>query len=100
MNEKHRKRVTMENLLGSLGWTMLGVMVLVIVLTVLTLNGILSLRLFQNYLPIGGSLFVALLIWGMRFYYNARRYPSYMKYSIFSFVFALIQLIFLLSNVY
>ncbi|MFH5835658.1 hypothetical protein ACHAL6_06185 [Proteiniclasticum sp. C24MP] len=100
MDEKYRKRVTMENMLGSLGWLMLAVTVLVIGFTVLSLNGVLQMELFRNYLPIGLSLFVGLMIWGLRFYYNARKYPSYMKYSIFSFVFALIQLIFLLSNVY
>lgn len=100
MNEKKRKKVTLENILGSLGWLMLAVTVLVVGLTILTLNGVLHLALFRNYLPIGISLFVGLVIWGMRFYFNARKYPSYMKYSIFSFVFALIQLIFLLSNVY
>ncbi len=90
----------MEKILGGFGWLMLGVTVLIVGLTVLTLNGIFTFGIFMNYLPVGLSILVGLVVWGLRFYFNARRYPSYMKYSIFAFVFALIQLIFLLSNVY
>lgn len=100
MDREYKRYLTMEKALGFLGWVMLAETVLVVGLTVLTLNGILQFSIFRNYLPIGISIFTGLMIWGLRFYYNSRRYHSYMKYSIFSFVFALIQLIFLLSNVY
>lgn len=79
---------------------MLFVTIIVVGLTVLTLNGVLSMPCFRNYFPVGLSLLITQVIWGIRFYYNSRRYPSYFKYSIFALVFALIQLIFLLSNVY
>lgn len=100
MDREYERHVNMEKILGFLGWVMLAVTVLVVGITVLTLNGILQFSVFKNYLPIGISIFLGLTIWGLRFYYNSRRYPSYIKYSIFAFVFALIQLIFLLSNVY
>ena len=100
MDREYERHVNMEKILGFLGWVMLAVTVLVVGLTVLTLNGILQFSVFKNYLPIGVSIFFGLKIWGLRFYYNSRRYPSYIKYSIFAFVFALIQLIFLMSNVY
>lgn len=100
MDREYKRHVNMEKALGFLGWVMLAVTVLVVGFTVLTLNGILRFSIFRDYLPIGISIFAGLVIWGLRFYYNSRRYPSYIKYSIFAFVFALIQLIFLLSNVY
>lgn len=100
MDREYKRHVNIEKTLGFLGWLMLAVTVLVVGFTVLTLNGVLWFSFFRNYLPIEISLLVGLVVWGLRFYYNSRRYPSYIKYSIFAFVFALIQLIFLLSNVY
>ena len=97
-NENLKKH--MENILGSLGWFMLFVTIIVVGLTVLTLNGVMDTPYFGNYFPVGLSLLITQVIWGIRFYYNSRRYSSYFKYSIFALVFALIQLIFLLSNVY
>lgn len=100
MDERNHRFEQAEKILGSIGWLMLGVTILAVILTILTLNSITDLPSFRNYLMVELSVLVALTVWGVRFYLNSRRYPSYFRYSVFSLVFALIQLIFILSNVY
>jgi len=100
MDEKLKKQIRMEWILGGLGWFMLLVILLLLVLTVLNLNRIISWSAFDTYLPLSLSIFFGLSIWGIRFYLNSRKYPSYLRYSAFALVFALIQLIFLLAGVY
>ena len=100
MDENQKKRIKSEWILGGLGWFMLIVILFLLVLTVLNLNRIISWPVFDTYLPLSLSIFFGLLIWGIRFYLNSRKYPSYLRYSAFALVFALIQLIFLLAGVY
>lgn len=100
MDEKLKKKNSIEDILTGLAWVMLLVVLLLLVLTVLHLNHIVNMPLFGNYLHLSLSIFLGLIIWGTRFYLNSRKYPSYLRYSAFSFVFAVIQLIFLLAGVY
>lgn len=100
MDKNQKKRMKFEWVLGGLGWFMLIVILLLLVFTVLNLNRIISWPLFDTYLPLSLSIFFGLFVWGIRFYLNSRKYPSYLRYSAFAFVFALIQLIFLLAGVY
>lgn len=90
----------MENILGALGWILLFVVILCVVFTTLNRNEIYKIRYFNNYLTLEISIFMGLLVWGFRFLLNSKKYPGYRKYSIYAFVFAVIQLIFMLSNVY
>lgn len=100
MDEHQKNRMKSEWILGGLGWFMLIVILFLLVLTVLNLNRIISWPVFDTYLPLSLSIFLGLFIWGIRFYLNSRKYPSYLRYSAFALVFALIQLIFLLAGVY
>ena len=100
MDKNQKKRMKFEWILGGLGWFMLIVILLLLVFTVLNLNRIISWPVFDTYLPLSVSIFFGLFVWGIRFYLNSRKYPSYLRYSAFAFVFALIQLIFLLAGVY
>lgn len=100
MDKNQKKRMKFEWILGGLGWFMLIVILLLLVFTVLNLNRIISWSVFDTYLPLSLSIFFGLFVWGIRFYLNSRKYPSYLRYSAFAFVFALIQLIFLLAGVY
>ncbi len=100
MDKNQKKRIKFEWILGGLGWFMLIVILLLLVFTVLNLNRIISWPVFDTYLPLSLSIFFGLFVWGIRFYLNSRKYPSYLRYSAFAFVFALIQLIFLLAGVY
>lgn len=100
MDEKYKKSLQAEYLLGGMGWLMLLVILLLLVVTVLHLNQVIVWPLFDSYLPLSLSIFFGLVIWGIRFYLNSRKYPSYLRYSAFALVFALIQLIFLLAGVY
>lgn len=100
MDKNQKKRMKFERILGGLGWFMLIVILLLLVFTVLNLNRIISWPVFDTYLPLSLSIFFGLFVWGIRFYLNSRKYPSYLRYSAFAFVFALIQLIFLLAGVY
>lgn len=100
MKENKTKFEKVESFLGGLSWTVLMVILFCVLFTILHLNKIINWSWFQNYFLLEVSLFLGLFIWGIRFYMNSRRYTSYLKYSIFSFVFALIQLIFILFTVY
>ena len=100
MDKNQKKRMKFEWILGGLGWFMLIVILLLLVFTVLNLNRIISWPVFDTYLPLSLSIFFGLFVWGIRFYLNSRKYPSYLRYSALAFVFALIQLIFLLAGVY
>lgn len=98
--EKKTGYALMEKILGGLGWGILGVVILFIVLTTLNRNDVYKIAYFNNYLSLGLSIFLGLVIWGTRFLLNSIRYPSYRKYSLFAFLFAIVQLIFILANVY
>lgn len=98
--EKKTGYVLMEKILGGLGWGILSVVILFIILTTLNRNDVYKITYFNNYLSLGLSIFLGLIIWGTRFLLNSIKYPSYRKYSIYAFLFALVQLIFILANVY
>ncbi|HBT19414.1 MAG TPA: hypothetical protein DEA52_05095 [Clostridiaceae bacterium] len=100
MEKKGRNRQRLEKVLGAAGWGMLLVVSVFLVFTTLHLNGVLSWPFFDTYLPVQWAIFIGLVVWGCRFYINARKYPSYLRYSVFALVFSVIQLIFLLSGVY
>ena len=90
----------MENILGAISWIILFVVILCVVFTTLNRNDVYKIRYFNNYLTLEISIFMGLLVWGFRFLLNSKKYPGYRKYSIYAFGFAVIQLIFMLSNVY
>lgn len=98
------KKITLEekleNIIGSISWVLLFVVILCVVFTTLNRNDLYKIRYFNNYLTLQLSIFMGLLIWGFRFLLNSKKYPGYRKYSIYAFLFAVIQLIFMLSNVY
>lgn len=100
MNDRKNKLENVELVLSVLSWASLVVVLLCVLLTTLHLNKIIDWALFKNYLFLEISIFIGLILWGLKFYFNSRRYTSYLKYSIYSFLFALIQLIFLLFTVY
>mgnify|MGYP006382547869 CR=1 FL=1 len=100
MSEKRSKFDKMELFLNRLSWVAVVIILLFVLFTTLHLNSIINWPVFNNYLMLEISLFIGLSIWAIRFYVNSKRYPSYFKYSVFSLVFAVIQLIFILSNVY
>ncbi len=100
MHDDKERIEKLEKILGALSWISLMVILLCVVLTTLQLNQIIDWPLFNNYFLLELSLFFGLILWSFRFYLNSIRYTSYLKYSIFSFVFAVIQLIFILLNVY
>lgn len=89
-----------EKLLGTLSWMSLFATLCVVVLTVLQMNGIIGIPGFGEYLWLELMIFMGLVLWGWRFAVNSRRYPDYRKYSMAAFLFAAVQLIFLLSAVY
>lgn len=89
-----------EKVLGAISWVLLFVVILCVVLTTLNRNDVYKIRYFNNYLTLQLSIFMGLLVWGFRFRLNSKKYPGYRKYSIYAFLFAVIQLIFMLSNVY
>ncbi|MGB4589817.1 MAG: hypothetical protein WBI17_11365 [Clostridiaceae bacterium] len=101
MDEKRiRIEEKTENILGGISWILLAVVILCVVFTTLNRNDVYKIRYFNNYLTLEISIFMGLLVWGFRFLLNSKKYPGYRKYSIYAFVFAFIQLIFMLSNVY
>ncbi|NLB20266.1 MAG: hypothetical protein GX829_05425 [Clostridium sp.] len=100
MSEKRSKYDKMEIFLGALSWIAVVIILLFVLFTTLHLNTIINWPMFGNYLFLEISLFIGLSIWAIRFYVNSKRYTSYFKYSVFSFVFAVIQLIFILFTVY
>ncbi len=100
MSEGKSRFEKAERILDILSWASLVVILLCVLFTILHLNRIIYWPAFKNYLLLELSLFSGLLLWATRFYFNSRRYTSYLKYSIFSFVFALIQLIFIVFTVY
>jgi hypothetical protein len=90
----------LENILGALSWVLLFIVILCVIFTTLNRNDVYKIRFFNNYLTLQMSIFMGLLVWGFRFLLNSKKYPGYKKYSIYAFGFAVIQLIFMLYNVY
>lgn len=103
-NDKYEKKINVfklfQRILSLLSWFFIVLAMVVSAGTIFNSYGIIQFRYFNNYLILELTLLLGFLLWGIKLYFYSFKYPSYKNYSIVSFIFGFIQLLFLVNNVY
>lgn len=89
-----------QKILSVFSWSFIVIIMLVSTGTIFNSYGIINFKYFNNYLILELTMLLGFLLWGIKLYFYSYRFPSYKNYSIVSFIFGIIQLLFLINNVY